>query len=416
MEPGRLIELAATISDAAAHIDEFLKSRNLPYPSFEPNAPLSLPEELGDARDAVLDGTSELYDLLVGQVEAFVAGSPGNMMSLNVIRRFDIANSFAPDEEMTFAQIAELTGLSEVTVRHVLRHAMTLRVFREPRKGVVAHTARSVLMRNTDRANFIAVSIEEISLASLLTAEAFARWPTSEEPNQTGFSLAHGTDRSAYEILQDDPARAVRFASAMSIFTSGKGYAASHVVHGYDWGSLGAGSVVDIGGSRGHIAVAIASQFPSLTFIVQDLPSTVAGAEAELPPEMARRVTFMAHDFFESQPIVADAYFLRWIFHNWSDKYCTKLLRALIPALRPGTRVIVNDICLPEPGSIALCKEKELRIMNLSMMSVFNARERDADEWRDLFHRADPRFRFVGIRQPQGSHLALIEVEWSGQG
>ena len=46
------------------------------------------------------------------------------------------------------------------------------------------------------------------------------------------------------------------------------------------------------------------------------------------------------------------------------------------------------------------------------MMVLFNAHERDAYEWRELFQRADPRFRFVGKHQPKDSRLALIEAEW----
>jgi hypothetical protein len=53
--------------------------------------------------------------------------------------------------------------------------------------------------------------------------------------------------------------------------------------------------------------------------------------------------------------------------------------------------------------------------MDLTMMAYFNAWERDADEWQQLFTKADPRFKFVGINQPQGSALALVEVRWDGE-
>lgn len=46
------------------------------------------------------------------------------------------------------------------------------------------------------------------------------------------------------------------------------------------------------------------------------------------------------------------------------------------------------------------------------MASVFNARERTADEWRALLADADPRFRMKGVVQPEGSALAIIEVVW----
>lgn len=55
-----------------------------------------------------------------------------------------------------------------------------------------------------------------------------------------------------------------------------------------------------------------------------------------------------------------------------------------------------------------------LRIFDLGMIAILNGRERDANEWKDLFERADSRFHFVGVTQPKGSSLAMIEACWSG--
>ena len=56
------------------------------------------------------------------------------------------------------------------------------------------------------------------------------------------------------------------------------------------------------------------------------------------------------------------------------------------------------------------------RDLDLTMNTYFNAWERDAEEWRELFKRADPRFKFIGITQPQGSALVLVEAQWTGEG
>ena len=52
----------------------------------------------------------------------------------------------------------------------------------------------------------------------------------------------------------------------------------------------------------------------------------------------------MAHDFFQDQPCIADAYLLRYVFHNWIDKDCTRILKALHPALRDGTKLFVIEL------------------------------------------------------------------------
>lgn len=177
-----------------------------------------------------------------------------------------------------------------------------------------------------------------------------------------GFSLANDTTRSLYNILADDPSRSQRFANTMNMFTSGNGFGTSHVISGFDWQSLREdATIVDVGGSRGHISIAVAAAFPSLNFVVQDSETTIAGAEAEVPKEVAGRVSFMSHDFFLQQPIVADVYYYRWVFHNWSDKYCIKILQTLIPILRPGAYILINDMCMAEPGTIAMWRDKEQR-------------------------------------------------------
>ena len=51
--------------------------------------------------------------------------------------------------------------------------------------------------------------------------------------------------------------------------------------------------------------------------------------------------------------------------------------------------------------------------MDLNMLSILNARERDADEWRALIAEADPRFKFQGVKRPHGSNLAIIEAIWN---
>ena len=50
--------------------------------------------------------------------------------------------------------------------------------------------------------------------------------------------------------------------------------------------------------------------------------------------------------------------------------------------------------------------------MDLNMLGILNARERDADEWRSLFKEADTRFDFLGVKQPEGSSLAIMEARW----
>ena len=49
------------------------------------------------------------------------------------------------------------------------------------------------------------------------------------------------------------------------------------------------------------------------------------------------------------------------------------------------------------------------------MKEIQNAKERDGEDWAQLFQSEDPRFRFRGIKNPPESTLAIIEASWEGE-
>lgn len=163
------------------------------------------------------------------------------------------------------------------------------------------------------------------------------------------------------KTIASNPARAERFAEAMSFFNNSPGLEVKHVVDNYDWAALGEdATVVDIGGSHGDVAISLARQYPNLRCIVQDLPEVIATATP--PKGLDDRLSFQVHDFFTEQPVKnADVYFFKWILHDWSDKLCIKILRALIPALKKGARIALNEFVVPDPGVIPLYLEMDLR-------------------------------------------------------
>ena len=202
----------------------------------------------------------------------------------------------------------------------------------------------------------------------------------------------------------------------MAWFNTGPGLECIHVVHGFPWGIFHGGTVVDIGGSHGIVSTAIAQHFPSLRFIIQDQAEVIRNGRVKLSAEFRGRVTFMEHDFFAEQPITsADVYLLRWILHDWPDAYAVKILQALVPALKDGSRVCICELVLPEPGKISPYQERTLRSMDLAMLEFHNAKERDGEDWAYLLQRADRRFHIVDIKQPPGSRLSMIEVRWRSE-
>jgi hypothetical protein len=87
-------------------------------------------------------------------------------------------------------------------------------------------------------------------------------------------------------------------------------------------------------------------------------------------------------------------YFFRWIIHNYSTPYAVRILKNLIPALKPGARIIINDHCLREPGQENPWDERVMRRMDVVMLALLNAQERTEAEFRELFAAAGDGFVF----------------------
>ena len=65
-------------------------------------------------------------------------------------------------------------------------------------------------------------------------------------------------------------------------------------------------------------------------------------------------------------------------------------------------------------GDDCLGQLTDFRSADLNMLGIANARERGLDEWKSLFQEADARFAFIGVTEPKGSALAIIEARWNG--
>lgn len=148
--------------------------------------------------------------------------------------------------------------------------------------------------------------------------------------------------------------------------------------------------------------------------VTQDLDEDVIrNSEKQRPEELADRVHYQVHDFLTEQPVKnADVYFFRAIFHNWSHKYALQILRNLVPALKPGAKIVIADYIIPSPDKMPKSKEAALRTGIVSMNVLFNSADRELEEWTRLFAEADPGFDFKGRSQPPGSDLSILEAEW----
>ncbi|KAL8810901.1 MAG: hypothetical protein Q9223_007651 [Gallowayella weberi] len=410
-----LTSLAEEILVYARQIDEYHASKGIPLPTFDHDTLDDLPADIAVARDHLVDTTQTLKQLSQGGVNRTVeiVFSWTAMLSLLAIYTFKIADAVPLKGSTTYAAIAEQTSLTESMVRHFLRPAMSSHIFTSSEPGTVAHTASSrhfVTLPGFNDA--IGLQLAELAPVATKTIDAVRNYGDSGEPTETAFALQHGMP--VFKFLSKNPENGRRFGAAMGFYTRGRDYSLKHLIQSYDWAAIDhpGATVVDVGGGHGSVSRELARSTKSIKFIVQDLPGTVEQARKELPGELQGRIEFQEHDFFTEQTVQdADVHLMRWILHDWSDKYCIKILRALVPALekKKTARIVLFEYVLSEEPETRLSERMGINT-DMIVLSIFNGTERTAREFEDLFKKADARLMIVAIRKPPGSALSVIEV------
>ncbi|KAI0123645.1 sterigmatocystin 8-O-methyltransferase [Xylariales sp. AK1849] len=429
-----LEELAWKCTKNAIAVSQYLSAHNLPQPSHEPDGPSSTlpkdaPQSLQRARQSLMDSALQLFQLAAGPSEFIPNLAPGfqYVACLAWLLRFDIFHLVPASGTISYRDLATAASkraggavaIPETRLKSIVRMAMTSAVFREPEPNRVGHSATSALLaRDADVHSWASyLSTRSAPTALSMTAAHDRFTAASVAKNETAYNVAFDTELPFFDHLSLDPANTAEFAGYMRNVTTSEGVDVKHLVNGYPWEDLGSGPVVDVGGSTGNAAIALARSFPDLTIIVQDLPDNAnAGrqaAEATLPDHILSRITFQGHDFTQPQPVAGGAvYLLRMILHDWPDHVAITILKNLVPVLAEGTaKILIMDTVLPMPGQVHSSVERVVRVRDLTMMQVFNSHERDLDQWRALLAAADEGLRIRQVIAPFGSAMSLLEVE-----
>ncbi|KAK7745653.1 hypothetical protein SLS62_009694 [Diatrype stigma] len=231
------------------------------------------------------------------------------------------------------------------------------------------------------------------------------------------------------EQLVDRPEYTM-FGTAM--IGGGRVYGQAQLYGDFPWASLGAATIVDVGGGVGGFSLQLSKLYPDLNFIIQDRAPVLKQAETEIWPSQhpealvePRRVRFQPHDFFEPNPVVgADVYWLRYVLHDWSDEYCMRILAAIKPAMGPRSRILICDQVMnttrgceelkPAPAPLPANWGYYTRYSHqrdFVMMSTINGIERKPTELKHIIERAGLQLKKIWDCRSQ---VGLVEVVLPG--
>ncbi|KAK1756733.1 O-methyltransferase-domain-containing protein [Echria macrotheca] len=439
-----LESLAAKVGELTNAVASRMKSQGLLPLSFAASSSAEYPmaTELAGPRFKLIEVLTDMLHLAKGGKDVILSdGLAGqhNLMVLDVLNQFDFWHAVPVDGSASYRDIAEFTKLPESLVRRILRFAMVNRLFAEtaPGSGRVVHTSTTAfIVRNPKYMSWIGHNMEEVKPSTVTFPEALRRYnqgkdAASEKMRESAFGITFrdkvGDDGDFWSLLEKDGEgeqkgyRTRRFAEAMQIARTAASVNFELLIEsGFDWASIGeGGTVVDVGGSSGHEAVSLARAFPQLKFIVQDLPSVRDAFNINVPSELATRIMFQEHNFFEPQTVVADVYFMKGILHDWPDEEASKILRTLVRAFRPETRLVLCEGLAPpfdteEWASMPWVVRQGLSALDLQMLVTFNAKERTVEDWKGLLHRADSRLELSKVFTLPGSSWAVLEIVLRG--
>nr|WIL17152.1 (RS)-norlaudansoline 6-O-methyltransferase [Aristolochia debilis] len=220
---------------------------------------------------------------------------------------------------------------------------------------------------------------EEKSLASFAMLQyyemdAWRYLSAAVEGKTTPWEKCHGVDYREY--FAKDPKANQLLSDAMTSHTS---MVTEALVKGLKSHGIlnGVSSLVDVGGSTGVAARAIAKAFPLVKCAVFDLPHVIATAPE--CPEVER----IEGDVFAHVP-KTDVVFMKSVLHDWGDEDCVKILKKCkeaIPA-KKGKLVIV-DIVMDAESTYEFTGAR--LGMEMDMLVTVGGKERSKAEWKKLF-------------------------------
>jgi ubiquinone/menaquinone biosynthesis C-methylase UbiE len=344
-------------------------------------------------------------------------------LPLLVVYHYKLAHAVPLRGDASYSEIAATSGLKEDLCRRFIRCAAGSNFFEEdPVSQRVRHTAPSrVLVTNKHLYDAVGFQLEDVAPSATKIPAMWNKFGQDVwETNKCAFSYENNTDLALYDFYKTAPERGRRFGSAMQFYTTNENFDLRHMFGAYDWTDPGfdqpGAQLIDVGGGHGQVSYFVASKTKNIRFQIRDLAEVVERGKKEVPEDLKGRVDFLPHSFLKPQPVSQNAgpvhIMLRYILHNWSDKYCVQILQNLRPLLKTGSRILIGEFVLPDHPVKDLSDRFGFQ-MDMIMATLYNAEERRAADFQKLFRAADSRFEYKGIHLLPGTTAGgIVEFVW----
>jgi hypothetical protein len=301
---------------------------------------------------------------------------------LHVIADCGAADAVGPSGA-TPAEIAAHTGLAADALDRMLRLLAAHGIFKHGAQGRYEHTAASRLLR-TDEPGSLRSYVRMNGLRAFwdryaeLGDTARAGRPQHDWPSLVQHLAAHPDESAIFNAAMVAKSRVVLPA----------------VVAAYDFGAFG--TIVDVGGGRGHFLALILEAAPRARGILFELEHVVADTAA------APRLELVTGDFFSDPLPAADCYLLMDVLHDWDDADAARILQAVRNAAHARSRVLIVETLVSEQPGPHFGKS-----LDITMLAVTGGRERTHAQHAALLRSAG--FELTRVL-PTHSQYSIVEA------
>jgi hypothetical protein len=247
------------------------------------------------------------------------------------------------DGPRALSELAKATGADERALGRLLTALSTI--------GICSRAGEDRYALTEIGANLDGAADQSLKGWAIFEAEMLAKsWNGMLESVITGKTAAQLLGLSnSFDLMARTPENVGIFNAAMTELTR---VVTPDILRAYDFSRIS--HLMDVGGGSGELLGAVAKQYQRIRGTVFDLPRCAETANNHLQHiGVSDRVEFVAGDFFETIPAIADAIILKSVIHDWDDARSSSILRNCRQGLpQSGTLLLVERV-MPEAPTVA---------------------------------------------------------------
>ena len=316
--------------------------------------------------------------------------------SIYVAAKLDIA-TLLKEKPLTTAEISERLHANTSNVHRLMRALAGEGIFKQTRDGRFALNgmAKGLLDEPGSLRYMLLHHLGPVNWNLMSNLEYAVR------TGKDAFEERYGN--GIYEFLRDHPDEYALFDKSMSNLSD---IGLAPILSAYDFSCFPL--IADIGGGEGFLLANILQNNPECRGILYDTPGALEKAPEMLAKHKVEgRTEIITGNFFHSIPVSADLYLLKNIIHNWNDEQSVELLKKIKEVMKPGGRLLIIEMVVPEGDESSLSK-----LLDIQMMATMQGgKERTREEYRDILERSGLILTRI---VPTIAPISLIEAKKSG--